>query len=130
MAGLSSLPLPASLDIPPDPDQMNDKRSAAAERALLSFSADFGELIEGEDMTEQNLADLLADFAHLCDRKGLHLAELIDKASRYYEDETDREGRQFQTPPLVFSPREDKPVLALPRETKPRRARKAQKRLS
>jgi hypothetical protein len=29
--------------LPPDPETMNDKRAAAAQRALLYFARDFGE---------------------------------------------------------------------------------------
>ncbi len=83
------------LHIPPDPEDMNNKRAAAAERALESFSRDFGEWHPDIDLRQQNLADLLADFAHLCDRKGLNMVQILDGVRKVYAEETDNEGRQF-----------------------------------
>lgn len=95
MISTSIAPQPEPLQLPPDPDEMNEKRAAAAERALLSFAADFGEVGEGEDFTSQNLCDLLANFGHLCDRAGLDIGELLQKARGHYNEETDNEGMQF-----------------------------------
>jgi hypothetical protein len=82
----------------PDPDEMNDKRASAAERALLRFARDFGEVDEtGELCTfeEQNLSDLMADFAHYCDHHGLSLERCVFNGYSNYLEETDGKGRQY-----------------------------------
>ncbi len=87
--------------VPPDPDDMNNKRAAAAERALLSFSMDAGEWHCDLDLTEQNLMDLLGDLAHFCDRRGLDMAHLLEMVRNRYAEETDDEGQQFAA--LIFT---------------------------
>ena len=112
--------IPAVVEgLPPNPEDMNDKRAAAAERALLSFAADFGELVEGEDFTSQNLGDLMADFAHLCDRKGLDFGGLLEKAAGYYKEETDNEGRQFEKINQPCRSKERRAVPSPPKQNAP-----------
>lgn len=87
--------------LPPDPEEMNDQRAKCALAAVQSFGTSTSECFdqfEGEQRTEmlaQNVYDLLADLAHMCDREGLNLESLIESASRHYAEETDREGIQF-----------------------------------
>ena len=83
--------------IPPDPEDMNDQRSEAAGRTLDFFSKDFGELVKGEDLTVQNLTDLMCDFGHFCDRNNIRLAAVIDHAKEHYDEETDHKGNQFSS---------------------------------
>jgi len=85
-------------ELPPDPEEMNDKRALAARRALLYFARDFGETDDrGElaELAEQNITDLLVDLAHYCDRENLLLRECILRAGRGYAEETKRQGMQF-----------------------------------
>lgn len=84
--------------IPPDPEDMNNKRSNAAERALISFAEDFGEMDKPGELgvlVEQNLCDLLADLAHYCDRHGLEMKRCLFTARGCYLEETNGEGSQF-----------------------------------
>lgn len=91
--------------LPPDPEDMNQRRSFAALRAVCFFALDFGEDYTSYDSNtrpltfEQNASDLLADFAHLCDRQGWDFAHLLRRAERHYDEETDRKGKQFDTRP-------------------------------
>lgn len=94
-AKLDALPQPEEADtLPPDPEEMNDQRSAAAADTIQHFSRMHGELVRGEDMTEQNLVDLLGDIGHYCDRNGLNLSELLHMAASHYDEETNNEGPQ------------------------------------
>jgi len=84
--------------MPPDTDEMNDRRANAAERALVSFARDFGETDEVGELgvfTEQNLEDLLVNLAHYCDRTKITMSICWEKAQSLYAGETDDEGRQF-----------------------------------
>ncbi len=88
--------------LPPDAEDMNNARAEAAFRAVRAFSQDFGEDIddfEGNEqhgMVQQNLSDLLSVIAHLSDRLGLNLIDLLNKAKFHYDEETDNVGEQFQ----------------------------------
>ena len=87
--------------LPPDPEEMNHKRSEAAFRAARSFGKDFGEDIDdfkGKEqlyMLRQNVVDLLADLAHLFDRLGFDYIDMLNQANGHYEEETENEGKQF-----------------------------------
>lgn len=85
-------------NLPRDPDEMNDKRASAARRALLFFARDFGETDdEGEISTfaQQNISDLIADLAHLCDRQGIEILRCFSNARSNYSEETENSGGQF-----------------------------------
>lgn len=87
--------------IPPDPEEMNERRSGAAEQALLSFAEDIGETEESGGLgalAEQNISDLLADLAHYCDRRGLKLKKCLAQARLHYVEETGGQGAQFRRP--------------------------------
>ena len=46
-------------------------------------------------MLRQNLADLIANFSHLCDRTGIDMRDLLNRAAAMYREETGNEGRQL-----------------------------------
>ena len=104
----NSIPEP-NQPIPPDPEQLNDGRADAAALAVYRFAADFGELpsvggLDDEanrDLLAQNIADLLCDLGHLCDRRGLLLAGLWETAAMHYGEETEQQGSQLDTVPTV-----------------------------
>jgi hypothetical protein len=79
--------------LPSDPEDMNDARAEWAGDALAYFARKHGE--EEEGCEAQNLADLLADLAHYCDRNGLSLDGCLTTAQMHYAEETDHEGAQF-----------------------------------
>jgi hypothetical protein len=94
--------------LPPDPEEQNNERAAAAFRTLESFANDYGESWYGKskklqsELYAQNLSDLLCDFGHLCDRKGISLAVRLSAAQFHYIEETGHKGKQFADamPPL------------------------------
>jgi hypothetical protein len=93
--------------VPPDPEDMNNKRAAAAGQALLDFAVDFGETDDRRELgsfAQQNLADLLTNFAHYCDRQGISLLACLSKARSNYAEETDSFGRQFSALEVDFFP--------------------------
>ena len=79
--------------LPSDPEDMNDARAEWAGDSLAYFAKKHGE--EEEGCEAQNLADLLADLAHYCDRNGLSLDGCLTTAQMHYAEETDHEGAQF-----------------------------------
>lgn len=94
----------------PDLDDQNDDRSFAALRAIESFANDYGEAPSkqngvhntdtGRENLIQNTSDLLCDLAHLCDRSGMNLGDLLNRANRHYRaetsfDEVHGKGQQF-----------------------------------
>jgi hypothetical protein len=94
--------------IPPDPEEMNERRSDAAEAVLYSFAkGDLGEFISYEDkngketgvmlkeMVTQNLSDLICNFAHYCDRNNIRISSIISNAQFHYDEETGNKGKQF-----------------------------------
>lgn len=87
-------------ELPPDPEGMNDQRAAAGESALIYFADKHGERAGGE---EQNLAELLVDLAHYCDRNSLNLAAIWERAATHYNEETDNQGEQMDTIPSSYS---------------------------
>ena len=94
--------------IPPDPEEMNDKRALAAGRALRYFARDFGETDDRGDLAEfaeQNLSDLLADIAHFCDREGLDFLNCLTRAALCYVEETENVGPQFGSLPISLGSR-------------------------
>ena len=85
----------------PNPDKLNGRRATAAAAALNKFAASpMGELVDGKmkgagwDLRAQNLADLLCNLAHYCDREELDLADCLWRASTHYSEETDQQGTQ------------------------------------
>lgn len=92
---------PIRAALPPDPEEMNDRRAQWAFDALDHFSI-HGEQPEPEatddewrTQMEQNLSDLIADFGHFCDRAGLRMQSVLRTAIHHYQEETDYAGEQF-----------------------------------
>ena len=87
-------------NLPPDPEGMNEQRATSADQTLDFYAQNHGELYptqtddERRDLIAQNLSDLFASFAHLCDREGLELADLLRCAANHYNEETDNQGAQ------------------------------------
>jgi hypothetical protein len=89
------------MQVPPDPEFMNNQRADWA-REILEHFEQYGERPHPELTTEehreiakQNLSDLIADMGHYCDRNGLRMIEAINIASGHYAEETRYEGSQF-----------------------------------
>jgi len=61
--------------------------------------------MRGEDM-EIVLTDLLADFAHFCDREQIEYAECLRCAVSHYEEETGGDGEQFKRIVIIPEGRE------------------------
>ena len=69
--------------LPPDPEEMNDKRADWAASAI----DDFGQQT-GTDL-EDAVSDLLADLMHWCDRNGQDFEHELRRARQHYEAETE-----------------------------------------
>jgi hypothetical protein len=68
--------------LPPDPEGMNDNRSAWADEAIAVFI-----LATGTDL-EDAVSDLIADLGHWCDRHGISFDEELRRARFHYDAET------------------------------------------
>jgi hypothetical protein len=85
----------------PNPERMNPERARSALRAVVFYALDGGEdftnfpVDQRAGIFEQNAADFLADFAHLCDRQGWDYADMLRRAKSHYREETDRQGSQM-----------------------------------
>lgn len=67
--------------LPPDPEEMNDKRAAWAASALAHF-----QLKTGTD-DEDALHDLLCNLRHWADRAGENFEEVLNGAMQCYKEE-------------------------------------------
>jgi hypothetical protein len=70
----------------------NDRRAKAAAATLKYFAKHGGEWITGEkvmspDMIEQNMSDLLCNFAHYCDLNGVQMSDVLRRAKGHYDAE-------------------------------------------
>jgi hypothetical protein len=75
----------------------NQARAAAALTAIRAFSeTPEGEALTGPSLLTQNIADLLADLAHLCDRERLDLADLLRRARNSYRSESATHPQEFR----------------------------------
>lgn len=96
-----------TIAVPPDPEDMNDQRSDAAEDVIHVFAkGGLGEFISYEDdegndtgvmlaeMITQNLTDLIANFGHYCDRNDIEFSEILRRAQFHYDEETNNKGKQ------------------------------------
>lgn len=72
----------AGAPLPPDPEEMNEKRALWAMAALIEFVMQTGS--DGEDA----LSDFLADAMHWCDRHGLDFDAEVERARMHYKAET------------------------------------------
>lgn len=73
-------------DLPPDPEGMNDKRSAWAGLAIATFQQATG--TDDEDA----LGDLLTDLMHWADRNNYDFDAALLRAQNHYADETSGDG--------------------------------------
>jgi hypothetical protein len=75
----------------------NDRRAAHALQALIYFAHHGGEWVQGgltPDLIEQNMSDLVCDFAHLCDLHDVNMSEVLRRAKGHYDAETFNRGVQ------------------------------------
>lgn len=78
--------------LPPDPEGMNDRRSAWADEAITAFM-----LATGTDL-EDAVSDLIADLGHWCDRHDIDFDRELARAAFHYEAETlDDNTNQMET---------------------------------
>lgn len=96
-------PAPSGIEVPADPEDMNDERAKWAENALTLFANETGLLgPNDDDDVETVVKDFLSDLAHFCDRRNLDLPDLIERAAGDYNAETqdpkddDVYGSQFE----------------------------------
>jgi hypothetical protein len=75
--------------LPPDPEKMNEERADWAQSAIDTFMDETG--CDFED----SVCDLLANLAHLCDRKGLNFEHELNRARDHYSAETNYKGKQL-----------------------------------
>jgi hypothetical protein len=68
--------------LPPDPDGINDKRSAGAGLAIAAFQRATG--ADDEDV----LCDFLTDLMHWADRNHYDFEAALDRGGFHYEAET------------------------------------------
>lgn len=71
-----------SHDLPPDPEGMNERRTAWAGLAIAAFTT-----ATGTD-EENALGDLLGDLMHWADRNNYDFDAALDRARMHYEAET------------------------------------------
>lgn len=74
--------------LPADLEGMNDDRADWARSAAKAFAKRTGQTVEG-DGWDTIIMDLIADLAHFCDREGLELEDLVQRAANHYDAETD-----------------------------------------
>jgi len=70
--------------LPPDPEEMNDKRSGWAGEAIRVFME-----CTGTDK-EDAVADLVADLGHWCDRNGFKFNHELARGVSMYEEEIEQ----------------------------------------
>ncbi len=82
IAALAQMPRPFPRRVPPDPERMNDKRSAWAAVAVRAFIDETG--TDEEDA----VCDLVADLIHWCDRHGYDFERELSRGRSHYDAET------------------------------------------
>lgn len=85
IAALAQMPRPFPRRVPPDPERMNDKRSAWASAAVRAFIDETG--TDEEDA----VCDLVADLMHWCDRHGYEFDVELGRGRSHYDAETGSE---------------------------------------
>lgn len=73
---------PSHSSLPPDPEQMSNKRASRAARAVTAFQD-----VTGTD-DEDVLCDLLADLMHWADRNDYDFDAALTRGRDHYEAET------------------------------------------
>lgn len=69
--------------LPPDPDGMNEARAAWADGCLNTMAG-----ASGCERGKEALGDMLCNCFHWCDRNGLDMDEMIERARSNYKAET------------------------------------------
>jgi hypothetical protein len=85
-------------DVTADEGTTNDERAAWAGVALVAFSQRTGMVRKNVSDDEDCfliVADLLADLAHWCDRKGVLMQTALEYAAGHYQTETGGAGKQL-----------------------------------
>jgi hypothetical protein len=73
-----------SMNLPPDPDSLNDIRADQAAVAIEAYKIDYEKTPESKFA----LADLMCNLRHWADRNGIDWAEALENATENYELET------------------------------------------
>lgn len=75
------------MNLPPDPENMNDERAEWAASAVDAF-ADITNMRNAGEDDETILTDLLADLRHWADREGIDWKAVVTTAEMHYDAET------------------------------------------
>lgn len=75
--------------LPPDPEDMNDRRAGWAREAIEHF----GSLTGADTESHEAFGDLLANMFHFCDREDLDMERMIVSARGCYYEEIDQDYR-------------------------------------
>ena len=78
-----------AIEVPADPEALNDSRAMWAEVALRAFTEETGLDIEG-DGWDIAICNLVADLRHLADRHDLSWDAVLDRVDNHYTEETRR----------------------------------------
>lgn len=70
------------MPLPPDPENMNDRRAAWVADCLGHFRS-----LTGAAYGQEALGDLLANMWHWCDRNGVDMEAMIETARGCYREE-------------------------------------------
>jgi hypothetical protein len=81
---------PKSINIPPDPDDLNEWRAELVRGALATFKGEIRPC-----GLETLISDFLCDLAHLCDYEGISLPERLCAAADFYLEATNFRGKQL-----------------------------------
>jgi hypothetical protein len=100
--------LSPSIPIPPDPDDMNDRRSDLAEIAVNAFAEAAYRLPGDRNDRHMVLGDLLCDIRHFCDRQNIKFSAVLQDGNGRYHEET-QDGK----PPFELSRTIDPDVKAI-----------------
>lgn len=85
-----------------DPCPMQRDRIKLAKDTLEYFAkSSMGEWIDGQksmsaDLVEQNMSDLICNFAHYCDGKKVSLGEVLRRAQSHYREESSDPRQEFE----------------------------------
>jgi len=95
----------------------NRRNAAAALSSVRAYSQQPGhEAITSPGLLEQNICDLLADLAHLCDREAISLPFLLESAASRYAAETEMESSLNFVRRIVRETLAPEPLIAGTRE--------------
>lgn len=75
------------MNLPPDPDKMNDDRAEWAGAAVSTFEQQVY-LVPNCEPKQTILGDLLANLMHWCDRNGVDFNQALQVGREHYMEET------------------------------------------